>query len=99
MDFIERIFGISPDGGDGSFELLLLLIPMVAIVAVAHWRRHRALLARTPPGSSASPVAIGNSIQPETMSEPATRVSIPRHARDVRIVAALADVAAASTAD
>ena len=23
MDFIEQIFGISPDGGSGSFELLL----------------------------------------------------------------------------
>ena len=29
MDFIERIFGVSPDGGDGTFELLLLLIPFV----------------------------------------------------------------------
>jgi hypothetical protein len=25
MDFIERIFGISPDGGSGLFELLLLV--------------------------------------------------------------------------
>ena len=24
MDFIERIFGISPDGGDGSTEVLYL---------------------------------------------------------------------------
>ena len=27
MDFIERLFGFSPDGGDGSFELLLFAIP------------------------------------------------------------------------
>jgi hypothetical protein len=25
MDFTERIFGISPDSGSGSFELLLFL--------------------------------------------------------------------------
>src|SRR5215467_13362250 len=29
MDFIEQIFGISPDGGSGSFELLLFVIPVV----------------------------------------------------------------------
>jgi hypothetical protein len=38
MDFIEKIFGISPDGGSGSFELLLFLIPIVAILAIRHWR-------------------------------------------------------------
>lgn len=32
MDFIERIFGISPDGGSGSFELLLFLIPVAGLV-------------------------------------------------------------------
>lgn len=31
MDFIERIFGISPDGGSGAFEALLFLIPVVII--------------------------------------------------------------------
>jgi hypothetical protein len=31
MDFIERIFGISPDGGSGSLELLLFLLPVVGI--------------------------------------------------------------------
>ena len=29
MDFVERLFGISPDGGSGLFELLLLLIPIL----------------------------------------------------------------------
>jgi hypothetical protein len=24
MDFIERIFGVSPDGGDGSTELMII---------------------------------------------------------------------------
>lgn len=36
MDFIERMFGISPDGGDGSTELMLLTV-FVLIVAVFTW--------------------------------------------------------------
>ena len=40
MDFIERIFGFSPDGGDGSFEVLLFVIPIVAIVLL-RWRHIR----------------------------------------------------------
>jgi hypothetical protein len=40
MDFIERIFGFSPDGGSGAFEFLLFLIPIVGIVWL-QWRRHR----------------------------------------------------------
>lgn len=31
MDFIERIFGVSPDGGDGSTEALYIVVA-VAIV-------------------------------------------------------------------
>jgi hypothetical protein len=31
MDFIERLFGFSPDGGDGSFELLLILLPLLIV--------------------------------------------------------------------
>jgi hypothetical protein len=34
MDFIERLFGISPDGGNGSLEALLLLAIAVAGIAV-----------------------------------------------------------------
>jgi hypothetical protein len=33
MDFVEQVFHVSPDGGSGSFELLLLVIPAL-IVAV-----------------------------------------------------------------
>lgn len=33
MDFIERIFGISPDGGDGSTEALYIVVAL-AIVAL-----------------------------------------------------------------
>ena len=39
MDFIEKIFGISPDGGSGSFEFLLFAVPVVAILAIRSWRR------------------------------------------------------------
>ncbi len=34
MDWIERWFGVSPDGGDGSLELLLTLVAIV-VMAVA----------------------------------------------------------------
>jgi MYXO-CTERM domain-containing protein len=46
MDFIERWFGISPDGGDGSTEALFLLVIVVVLalvgrrwIANALWRR------------------------------------------------------------
>ncbi|HUH94991.1 MAG TPA: hypothetical protein VL742_17825 [Casimicrobiaceae bacterium] len=32
MDFIEQIFGFSPDGGSGAFELLLFLVPIAGLV-------------------------------------------------------------------
>jgi len=38
MDFIERLFGISPDGGDGSTELMYIAV-FVLIVVAATWRR------------------------------------------------------------
>src|SRR5262249_28631469 len=41
MDFLERIFGITPDGGNGSFELLLLLIPLAGILLLRTWRNSR----------------------------------------------------------
>jgi hypothetical protein len=31
MDFIEQWFGISPDGGDGSTESLIILAIVIAI--------------------------------------------------------------------
>ncbi|WP_352712533.1 hypothetical protein [Mesorhizobium sp. M0586] len=42
MDFIEQIFGISPDGGSGSFEAALIMVPIViaGLVLVA-WKRAR----------------------------------------------------------
>ena len=41
MDFIERIFGFSPDGGDGTLELLLFAIPIMGLVILAAWRQMR----------------------------------------------------------
>ena len=40
MDFIERLFGWSPDGGNGMLELLLLA-GLIAIPAVRAWRRKK----------------------------------------------------------
>jgi hypothetical protein len=41
MDFIERIFGFSPDGGSGAFELLLFAIPIAGIVYLVVKRRQK----------------------------------------------------------
>jgi hypothetical protein len=43
MDFVERLFGISPDGGSGAYEALLFLLPFVAL---GLWRLPK-LLANT----------------------------------------------------
>ena len=42
MDFIERIFGIAPDGGSGSLEFLLFVLPMAGIIYLVLRRRQRA---------------------------------------------------------
>jgi hypothetical protein len=42
MDWIERLFGISPDGGDGSTEMLYL----VAAAAIVGLILGRSFLAR-----------------------------------------------------
>ena len=44
MDWIEQWFGISPDNGDGSLELLLVLVcvSVVSLFAISvnpRWRR------------------------------------------------------------
>ena len=38
MDFIETMFGFSPDGGSGAFEMLLFLIPVVGIYIIYRLR-------------------------------------------------------------
>ena len=35
MDFIERYLGISPDGGDGSLEAMLLIMLVTIITGIA----------------------------------------------------------------
>ena len=42
MDFIEKLFGFSPDGGSGVFELMLFLVPLVGICWLALTRAKRA---------------------------------------------------------
>jgi hypothetical protein len=37
MDFIEKMFGISPDGGDGSTEVMIIVV-FVLIAALVTWR-------------------------------------------------------------
>jgi hypothetical protein len=46
MDWIEQLFGLSPDGGDGSTELMWLIVFVVIVIAFAWRRRLRAFLTR-----------------------------------------------------
>lgn len=39
MDFIERLFGLSPDNGDGSTEILWLVVAAIAVAAFVYFRR------------------------------------------------------------
>ena len=41
MDFIERLFGLSPDAGNGSFELLCFAVLTVAVYTIAVVRRQK----------------------------------------------------------
>ena len=45
MDFIEKLFGIAPDGGNGMLETSLLVSAVVgvALVALLFYRRVRRL--------------------------------------------------------
>jgi len=46
MDFIERWFGISPDGGDGSLEALYLVVLLVVVAVIVFRRRIHGLIRR-----------------------------------------------------
>ncbi|MDX8503118.1 hypothetical protein RFM99_32665 [Mesorhizobium sp. VK4C] len=35
MDFIERLFGVAPDGGDGSTEMLYVAVAIGIVAAAA----------------------------------------------------------------
>jgi hypothetical protein len=41
MNFIEELFGLSPDDGSGALELLLFLVPLLAALAFLRWRAGR----------------------------------------------------------
>lgn len=53
--WIERLFGVDPDGGSGALEVGLALLPLMAlaglVVARVQWRRMRLLEARQRGGS------------------------------------------------
>ncbi len=34
MDFFEQLFQFSPDGGNGSFECLLFLVPLLTVAVL-----------------------------------------------------------------
>jgi len=46
MDFIEKLFGIAPDGGDGSLEVLWVAAIATTVVMVALRRRIGAWLSQ-----------------------------------------------------
>jgi hypothetical protein len=46
MDWIERLFNISPDGGDGSLELLLAGAGLAAVALIGFRRRVASLFRR-----------------------------------------------------
>ena len=48
MNFIEKLFGVSPDGGSGLFELILFLIPVAGIMAIRAWRKRSAANRKLP---------------------------------------------------
>jgi len=41
MDFFERYLGISPDSGDGSMEVIFLLVVAATTVAITMHVRYR----------------------------------------------------------
>jgi hypothetical protein len=38
MDWIEQLFGFSPDGGDGTTEAMIVLAACVVLAVVIYWR-------------------------------------------------------------
>jgi hypothetical protein len=38
MDWIEQIFGVSPDGGDGSTEALIVFACSTIVLMIVLWR-------------------------------------------------------------
>ena len=47
MDFIERLFGVSPDGGDGSTELMYVSLVVLILLLFARRKTIMAFFERT----------------------------------------------------
>jgi len=43
MDFIEQLFGLSPDNGDGSTEILWLVVLAIVVATFVYFRKRRRL--------------------------------------------------------
>ena len=41
MGFIERLLGFAPDGGNGSLEMILFLIPLAGTLLFRAWHSRR----------------------------------------------------------
>ncbi len=41
MDFIEKLFGLSPDNGDGSTEILWLAVLAIVVAGFVYFRAQR----------------------------------------------------------
>ena len=46
MDFIERLFGLSPDNGDGSTEIMWLVVLAIVVASFVYFRIQRRKLRR-----------------------------------------------------
>ena len=46
MDFIERVFHLAPDGGNGSVELLWVLVTAAAVLVASCRSRISVMIAR-----------------------------------------------------
>ena len=41
MDFIEKLFGLSPDNGDGSTEMLWIAVAAIVVAGFVYFRIQR----------------------------------------------------------
>lgn len=58
MDFLERLFSFSPDGGNGSAEVTVMVVLMLAIQLLVKFRpRVLQILEQSSPGETSQPQA------------------------------------------